>query len=91
MWDGRVYNVGGGNDVSVSLRELTELCVGGDRQTRPDRLGPRDRSVDLRIYVTDCRKAQTDFGWRPTRARTDRPRHPRWMDDNRETGEDILA
>ena len=26
VWDGRVYNVGGGQDVSVSLAELTELC-----------------------------------------------------------------
>ena len=25
-WDGRIYNVGGGREVSVSLLELTELC-----------------------------------------------------------------
>ncbi len=37
-WDGQIYNVGGGNEMSVSLRELTGLCA-GDRQECPDRVG----------------------------------------------------
>ena len=77
-WDGRVYNVGGGNEVSVSLRELTELCVAGDRQDRPDRVGPRDgggRPPDLRDRRPQGRgrfRLAPDPGPRP-----DRPRYPR--------------
>jgi CDP-paratose 2-epimerase len=65
LWDGRVYNVGGGRQVSLSLRELTEHCasVTGNRveihpiaETSP---------VDIRIYITDNRKVEQDLGWRP--------------------------
>ncbi|MFQ5734719.1 MAG: NAD-dependent epimerase/dehydratase family protein [Planctomycetaceae bacterium] len=67
-WTGCVYNVGGGPDVSVSLRELTMLCeevtgnrvpIDGDPQTNP---------LDVRIYETDSRRAQADFQWRPQRS-----------------------
>ncbi len=66
-WDGRVYNVGGGIEHSVSLLELTQLCesvtgckidVASVTETRP---------VDLRIFITDSRKVQRDFNWRPKR------------------------
>jgi CDP-paratose 2-epimerase len=67
LWDGRVYNVGGGNDVSVSLRELTDLCVAETGKTVPIAPLPETAGVDLRLYVTDSRKAETDFAWRPTR------------------------
>lgn len=29
---------------------------------------PETCGLDLRIYVTDFRKAEADFGWRPTRS-----------------------
>ncbi len=66
-WDGRVYNVGGGNTVSTSLRELTSVCeeVSGEKiamasvaETSP---------MDVRIYLTDARRVMRDFGWKPTR------------------------
>ena len=77
LWDGRVYNVGGGNDVSVSLQELTELCVQETGKTVPIASVPETAGVDLRIYMTDARKAAIDFGWRPdARPRSDRPRYP---------------
>ncbi len=41
-WDGRVYNVGGGND-GVGLAQGADRTLRpGDRQDRPDRVGPRD-------------------------------------------------
>lgn len=67
-WRGQVYNVGGGTAVSASLCELTEICrestgkrvtIESDAATSP---------VDLRIYVTDARKAAADFGWKPERS-----------------------
>lgn len=66
-WDGRVYNVGGGPEVSVSLRELTRLCE--EATGRRVAITPvlETSPVDLRIYLTDARKVRHDFDWRPRR------------------------
>jgi CDP-paratose 2-epimerase len=91
-WDGRVYNVGGGNDGSVSLRELTALCVEETGNTVPIASVPETSAVDLRIYVTDTRKVELDFGWRPTRPPARIIRDIRiWIEENRRTLESILA
>lgn len=76
-WDGRIYNVGGGLEVSVSLRELTDLCVAETGQMIPIASVAETSGVDLRIYVTDARRVQADFG-RVTdpRPRPDRPGYP---------------
>jgi CDP-paratose 2-epimerase len=66
-WDGSVYNVGGGERVSLSLLELTALCESVTGRRIPITAVPPTSPVDLRIYLTDARKAQRDFGWRPTR------------------------
>ena len=66
-WDGRVYNVGGGNDVSISIKELTALCVEATGKSVSIASVCDTAAVDLRIYVTDARKAARDFSWRPTR------------------------
>ena len=90
-WDGRVYNVGGGNEVSVSLRELTDLCVRETGREVPIASVPETAGVDLRIYVTDARRVRDDFGWRPTRtpARIVSDIH-RWIGENRDALEKIL-
>jgi CDP-paratose 2-epimerase len=91
-WDGRVYNVGGGNDVSISLRELTALCVCETGKTVPIASVPETAGVDLRVFVTDSRKAQLDFGWRPTRSPARIVSDIRvWVEENRRTLESILA
>lgn len=64
---GEVFNVGGGPEVSVSLRELTKLCgellgelpIGSESETS---------WVDVPLYVTDCTKVRKAFGWRPSRS-----------------------
>ncbi len=66
-WDGRIYNVGGGNDVSVSLLELTRVCEETTGRQIPISSVPETASVDLRVFVTDSRKVQRDFAWKPTR------------------------
>ncbi len=65
VWDARVYNVGGGPEISVSLRELTDLCqkvtgncVAIDEQGETSPL-------DVRIFLTDSRFVRRDFGWQP--------------------------
>jgi len=62
---GSVFNVGGGREVSVSLKELTQLCqkytgnnitINGVSENRP---------ADIRIYLTDNSKVTESTGWRP--------------------------
>ncbi len=91
-WDGRVYNVGGGDAISVSLRELTELCIQETGKSVPIASVPETAGVDLRIYATDARKVQADFGWRPTRDPARIVRDIRaWIEGHRQTLESILA
>jgi CDP-paratose 2-epimerase len=91
-WDGRVYNVGGGNAGSVSLRELTRLCVEETGKTVPIASVPETGRADLRVYVTDAQKVEVDWGWRPTRDPARIVRDIRsWIDVNRENLNGILA
>lgn len=67
-WDGRVYNVGGGREVSVSLLELSGLCrdvLGKAVPTTPE---PATSPVDVRIYVTDPGRVRADFSWVPRKS-----------------------
>ena len=79
-------------DVSVSLRELTELCVRETGRRVPITSAPETSNVDLRIYVTDSRKAQGRL-----RLAADPPPAGssadirRWIEEHRETLQDILS
>lgn len=64
-WDGRIYNVGGGIEGSLSLCELTALCVAETGNRIPIASIPATSRLDLRIYVTDSRKVRRDFAWQP--------------------------
>jgi CDP-paratose 2-epimerase len=66
-WDGAVVNVGGGREVSLSLRETTELCqeltgnaieVDAIADTRPG---------DVPLYISDCAALHSRTAWRPRR------------------------
>ena len=67
QYSGETFNVGGGQENTVSLYELTKLCqqitgnqieITGIAQTR---LG------DVPIFVTDARKVRKINGWKPRR------------------------
>jgi CDP-paratose 2-epimerase len=66
-WAGLVANAGGGRDVSLSLRETTELCaeITGNRieiaQTAEQRQG------DVPIYISDSARLFEHTDWRPQR------------------------
>lgn len=70
-YQGRLFNVGGGLEFSLSLKETTPICeeITGNRlaiaevaQTRP---------ADVRIYYTDHSRLSAVKGWQPRRdART---------------------
>lgn len=67
-WSGAVLNVGGGDEVSVSLRELTRMCeqrsdrrldIGAVAETAP---------ADIPYYVSDNAGVTALCGWSPTRS-----------------------
>ena len=92
VWDGRIYNIGGGNEVSTSLCELTELCAAETGCRLSIGQVPETSSVDLRIYVSDTRKAVADLAWRPSRnVQTIVRDIHRWIDENRTCLEKILC
>ena len=66
--NGKVYNVGGGEKVSLSLLETTLLCeeITGNKI----RINPRkeNRPFDLPVYITDNNKISRDYNWAPKRS-----------------------
>jgi CDP-paratose 2-epimerase len=66
-WDGGVFNVGGGREVSLSLRETSELCrelSGNEVAIDPV---AETRAGDVPIYLSDCAKLFEFDDWRPRR------------------------
>lgn len=63
--NGEVYNVGGGNEISVSLQELTKICekVTGNKIDIQE--VNENRAADIRIYITDNQKVTAATGWKP--------------------------
>lgn len=64
-WAGVVVNVGGGVDVSLSLRETSALCeqiTGNNIEVATD---PETRAGDVPIYISDCRELSRLSKWHP--------------------------
>jgi len=61
---GKIYNIGGGPESSLSLLELVDLL---DRLNgSPLRTSSSEwRPGDQKIFICDIRKAREDFGWSP--------------------------
>ena len=67
-WSGRIVNVGGGRDVSLSLLELTELCRELTGRDVPVESGAGEpRPGDVPLYLTDSRLLFGHTAWRPRR------------------------
>jgi CDP-paratose 2-epimerase len=64
--NGRLFNVGGGRSISVSLTELTHLCqkITGNKISI-ERI-QQDREADIRIYMSDNSYVTSKTDWRPT-------------------------
>lgn len=67
-FEGKVYNVGGGVENSASLREMTAICekITGNK-IQIDEVA-ETRTADLRIYITDNSKIETEIGWKPKKS-----------------------
>lgn len=62
---GEIFNVGGGQAVSTSLLEWTNLAEEATGKKVEMRSVPTTAAVDIPYYVSDCQKVQEKFGWRP--------------------------
>lgn len=65
---GRIFNVGGGNAVSVSLRELTMLCRERSGNDIPVGTVTDTHPADIPYYVTDTDDVTRATGWRPEKS-----------------------
>jgi CDP-paratose 2-epimerase len=86
-----VYNVGGGMENSVSLRELTQFCqeLSGKRIDIGRMVETRD--ADIPFYVSDCTAVRKAVDWKPRRAlRVVLEDVWRWLVDHRDQLEPIL-
>jgi CDP-paratose 2-epimerase len=90
--NGEIYNVGGGEEVSVSLLELTRMTeTATGKKIRVDSVS-ETRAGDIPYYVSDYEKAHRAFNWKPKR-------HPheildqivRWVTDNKESLKYVLS
>ncbi len=65
---GKVYNVGGGSERSVSLRELTGLCEDLTGNKVDFKNDPQTHPSDIPYYVTDNSEVTEQTGWQPKRS-----------------------
>lgn len=64
-FSGKLYNVGGGNEVSVSLKELTHLCAGITGNKVAEEVQLKNRQGDIPMYITDNSSITAATGWQP--------------------------
>lgn len=89
---GCTYNVGGGRDLSLSLRELSALC--GTRAGNHPAIGRVEDTApaDVPWYVTDAGEARAAAGWAPEQGLDAIVEEIfRWLIDNRQLLEPILG
>ncbi len=67
-WDGGVFNVGGGRECSLSLRETTEICRELTGNEVPIEPVVETRAGDVPVYLSDCGKLFAFDEWRPRRS-----------------------
>lgn len=90
--DGQVFNVGGGPQRSLSLREATGLCAALTGNRVPLASQPENRPGDIPWFITDARRIEQLLGWRPCRSAEQTLEDiVRWIRDQKEALADVLA
>lgn len=64
-FNNQIFNVGGGNEVSVSLQELTALSEEITGNKIKINKVPENRLADIPVYITDNSKITELCGWKP--------------------------
>jgi CDP-paratose 2-epimerase len=67
-WDGARVNVGGGREISLSLRETTAICQELTGNEVPLTPVAETRQGDVPIYLSDCARLFALDEWRPQRS-----------------------
>lgn len=67
-WDGKVLNVGGGRECSLSLVETTAICRQLSGREVPLTPVPETRQGDVPVYISDCSRLFEFDEWRPQRS-----------------------
>ena len=62
---GKLFNVGGGNDINVSLKELTELCARITGHSVKEEVQLQNRQGDIPLYITNNSLITAATGWKP--------------------------
>jgi CDP-paratose 2-epimerase len=82
-WDGFAGNVGGGREISLSLRETTELCAEITGAAVDVTTADESRPGDVPVYISDCARLFARTDWRPQRgAREILADIHRWIREN---------
>ncbi|MEM9328359.1 MAG: NAD-dependent epimerase/dehydratase family protein [Bacteroidota bacterium] len=92
IFNGGVFNVGGGYENSISLLEMTAICqeITGNK-IKIDSIA-ETRSADIPIYITDNTKIHSACKWRPTKdVRTTFQEIHDWLRANEDFLRPILA
>lgn len=91
LHNGVVYNVGGGNKVSISLLELTRICEEITGKKIPITPVSETRVADIPFYITDNTKITKTTGWHPLKKPVDIVEDiAKWIQDNKEFLFEIL-
>jgi len=91
-FNGNTYNIGGGFENSVSLKELTEICekITG-KKIKIDSI-KENRPADLKLFITDCGKIKKLTGWKPKKNAEETIKDiADWINENKESLKSILA
>jgi len=65
---GEIFNVGGGENLSISLKELTNFCRDFFKTKVKIKSVKKTRKGDVPYYVTDYTKVKKTFLWEPKRS-----------------------
>ena len=65
LFNNRIFNAGGGTDVSVSLAELTAICEDITGNKIKIHSIAENRAADIPIYISDNTLINNTCGWAP--------------------------
>ncbi len=68
IFNGKIFNAGGGILNSISLLEMTKICEEITGNKLHIESETENRPGDLRIYITDNKKITNEIGWSPQKS-----------------------
>lgn len=92
IYNGNIYNIGGGKKNSISLQELTKICEKITKNKIDITSVKENRPADLISFITDSNKIKKISGWQPKmNAEETISDIAKWISDNKEQLKNILT